>query len=388
MTTARAPHGSVVHEFERRVSCQASECARWDLSCRMNSQSRAGATARQPALSEVEGSCPPSPRLCRPGGGRATKRVPHGSRSSRASAPGSVRCPQRVCSVRCPQRIRPLGTADTATRCLASKRLTTQNRSRPRTNAVADLHDARGRPRNAPGRRVNGTLRFSGGAGRFGGGLVPPTRDPGRRRDDAGISKNDAGILKNDRSIWTKYPGRLQNDLDFRPVVCPISAQNSCRMTNSCRSRCFVLAPKSRASKRAFPSLVPPSFSPSCPPSFQSFSFGTHLSSKLCFAHVRPAMCIRHQEAGASRTCALPSWSLGARTDRGRMTDSCRSPLGVVVCPRAQVALGRTLVFEAVLRRATHLGSRWMKLSFAGKCVPKCNLGTRASRANSVLPPR
>src|SRR5438132_9434875 len=44
----------------------------------MNSQLRAGATALT--------SCPPSPRLCRPGGGRATKMVSHGSRSSRASA--------------------------------------------------------------------------------------------------------------------------------------------------------------------------------------------------------------------------------------------------------------------------------------------------------------
>src|SRR5207302_10042063 len=44
----------------------------------MDSKLRAGATALT--------SCPPSPRLCRPGGGRATKKVAHGSRSSRASA--------------------------------------------------------------------------------------------------------------------------------------------------------------------------------------------------------------------------------------------------------------------------------------------------------------
>jgi hypothetical protein len=46
--------------------------------------------------------------------------------------------------------------------------------------------------------------------------------------------------------------------------------------------------------------------------SFQSSSFGTHLSSKLCFDNLRPTVRGSHREAGASRTSALPSWSLGA----------------------------------------------------------------------------
>jgi hypothetical protein len=53
------------------------------------------------------------------------------------------------------------------------------------------------------------------------------------------------------------------------------------------------------------------------PPSFQSSSFGTHVSSKLCFINVRSAMRSHHREAGASRTSALPSWSLGARERSG-----------------------------------------------------------------------